>query len=75
MIGKLYNFGAFKQLACCWKGIVSTVVMTLSVWLTISFIETPLIRLIVGMLLGIAVYAAMLALLKEEELKTIAGII
>lgn len=75
MIGKLYNFGAFKQLACCWKGIVSTVVMALSVWLTISFIETPLIRLIVGMLLGIAVYAAMLALLKEEELKTIAGII
>ena len=71
MIGKLYNFGAFKQLACCWKGIVATAVMALVVYFVVSFIDDSLMCLIIGILTGIIVYAAMLVALKEDEFKAL----
>lgn len=71
MIGKLYHFWALRQLACCWKGIVATVIMSLTVWLSVYFIEDRLIALVVGLLTGAAVYALMLVMLKEEEFKVL----
>lgn len=71
MIGKLYQFGAFKQLVCCWKGIVATVLMAISVWFIKSFIDSPLEGLIVGILSGASVYVALLVALKEEEGKVL----
>ncbi len=67
MIGKLYSFGAFKQLACCWKIIIATIIMAISVWLVTVFVKTHLIGLIAGVLLGATVYVAVLVSLKEEE--------
>ena len=32
MIGRLYDFGAFKQLLCCWKCIVATIIMGVTVF-------------------------------------------
>lgn len=71
MIKRLYDFGAFKQLACCWKCIVATIIMGIIVWGVTSFIEIPVVGLVVGIVLGVAVYAVFLAVLKEEEEKVL----
>jgi len=75
MIGRLYQCGAFRQLAFCWKSIVATVIMAVSVWIITMFIESPLIGLIVGVLSGVAIYVSMLAVMKEKEGKVLLGLI
>lgn len=67
MIGKIYKFGAIKQLACCWKCIAATIIMAGGICLITSFIESPFIGLIVGIMVGVAIYAVSLVVLKEEE--------
>lgn len=65
--GRLYGFGAFKQLACAWKGIVASVIMSLII-VCIGFImKITLFNLVVSMVTGIIVYCMVLKLLKEEE--------
>ncbi len=71
MIGKLYNFGAFRQLICCWKSIVATAVMASAVWMSVYFINDSLISLAVGILTGVTIYALTLIVLKEEEYKVL----
>ena len=71
MVKRLYGFGAFKQLACCWKYIAATIIMGLIVMIVTRFIETPIIGLVVGIVSGVAVYATVLAILREEEYKVI----
>lgn len=68
MIGRLYNFGAFKQLAHCWKIIVATIVMGMTVAFGTCFFKNNLLSLVSGIIIGIAVYILMLVLLKEGEL-------
>lgn len=67
MPGKLYGFGAFKQLACSWKYILSTFIMGLGVALINYFISSDLLSLIVGVISGVAIYIFMLVVLKDEE--------
>lgn len=71
MIGKLYNFGVFKQLACCWKCIVATLVMCLCVCLVVFWFDNHLFSLIAGIITGVTVYVIMLILLREEEYKVL----
>lgn len=71
MIGRLYDFGAFKQLACCWKGLLSSVVMAFSILSAKNFIETSIVGLAVGIIIGVVVYVAVLLVLKEEEAKVL----
>ena len=67
MIGRLYGFGFFKQLACSWKYILSTFIMGLGVALINYFISSDLLSLIVGVISGVAIYIFMLVVLKDEE--------
>ena len=67
MIGRLYGFGFFKQLACSWKYILSTFIMGLGVALINYFISSDLLSLIVGVITGVAIYIFMLVVLKDEE--------
>ena len=67
MIGRLYGFGFFKQLACSWKYILSTFIMGLGVALINYFISSDLLSLIVGVISGVAIYIFMLFVLKDEE--------
>ena len=67
MIGRLYGFDAFKQLICCWKGIVASLLMSFFVILITSFITNSLIQLIIGIITGIVSYTFILFILKEEE--------
>lgn len=68
MVGRLYNFGAFKQLAHCRKLIASAITMGIVVAFSTSFFENNLICLISGIVIGVAVYVLLLFLLKEESL-------
>lgn len=67
MIGRMYSFGAFKQLACSWKYIVSSVIMAICVILTDKLILSNFWSLIIGIGVGIIVYAFFLSVLRDEE--------
>ena len=67
MIGRLYNFGFFKQIVASWKYILSTVIMGILITIIISFINSNLISLIIGILAGILIYALLLFILKDDE--------
>lgn len=67
MIGKLYNFGCFKQLLCIWKCIVASILMAVVVWLIKIVINNLLAGLIIGIIAGIIAYIIFLIILKEEE--------
>lgn len=67
MIGRMYSFGAFDQLACSWKYIVSSTIMAICVILVNNLIQSNLWNLVIGISVGIIVYALFLLLLKDEE--------
>lgn len=71
MPGKLFGFGAFKQLACSWKYIVSTLVMSVFVLAVRCIIDSNIVCLVVGIVLGVIVYAVMILLLRDDEAKLI----
>ena len=43
MLHRLYNFGAFKQLICYWKGIAATVFMAIAVVLVENIVSNDLL--------------------------------
>lgn len=67
MLGKLYNFGAIKQLLCAWKYIISSIIMGIIVMVETFLIPSDLILIIVGIISGAVVYALLLFVLKDEE--------
>lgn len=75
MSGKLYNFGAFKQISCSWKYIVSSIVMGLCVAGFDYFVKSNLLSLVGGIIVGFVVYCLMLFILRDSffinKLKTI----
>ena len=73
MIHRLYNFGALKQLACCWKGIAATVVMAGAVVLVENIVANVLFTLLAGISVGVLIYLLVLIALREEEVKIILG--
>ena len=68
MIGRLYGFGAIKQILCCWKGIVSTILMGIVVYLVKIVFLHSLIQLILGIVIGVITYVICLCIFREEEL-------
>ena len=71
MIGRLYNFGAFKQLFFCWKGIIATIVMAITLIFVKSLISTSLLGLFSEVLFGVIIYSIVLLILREDELLNI----
>ncbi|MBD5447562.1 MAG: lipopolysaccharide biosynthesis protein [Treponema sp.] len=67
MIGRIYSFGAFKQLACSWKYIVSSAIMAICVILADKLILSNFWSLIIGISVGIIVYTLFLLVLRDEE--------
>ena len=67
MIGRLYNFGAIKQLLLCWKGILSTFIMAIVLFFLEHYINNVILCLILGIITGVLVYFIALLLMREEE--------
>lgn len=67
MIRKLYKFGALKQLSCCLNYIMATIIMALIIYLFTNSIEINMWSLLLEITVGMAVYFAILLLLKDDE--------
>lgn len=67
--GKMFNFGALRQLLASWKAIVSSVVMATSL-IIINYIYTneTIVKLIFMIFIGIIIYLLSLFILRESEL-------
>lgn len=73
MIGRLYGFGAFKQLFCCWKGIIATIAMYFGLFIIRSFLSISVFNLFFEIFCGIIIYIIVLIILKESELSILFG--
>lgn len=67
LIGKFYNFGAFKQLWCSWKYIISALIMAIIVILIDKLVVSNVLSLILGLLGGVFSYILLLIIFKDVE--------
>lgn len=66
---KKYDFGPIKQIAPLWKGIIGTLIMSMSIYFLKSIIIINLtIKLLILIFFGMVIYYLILKLLKEQEL-------
>lgn len=71
LIGKFYNFGAFKQLWCSWKYIVSAIFMGVIVIFIDKLVVSNVLSLILGLLGGVFSYVLLLIIFKDVEVYSI----
>lgn len=69
--GKMFGFGVKAQFRIFWKIAIATMLMAVVVFCCMSFVETSIIKLIVGVLAGIVSYALFAAALKIREMNEI----
>jgi len=69
--GKFYNYGPFKQLKDMLPVFMATIVMAISVTFMVYLIESLVLQLIIGSLIGVIIYLFICWLLKLEELKEV----
>lgn len=67
LIGRFYNFGAFKQLFCSWKYIVSALIMGIIVTLINKLVVSNVLSLILGLFGGVFSYILLLIIFKDVE--------
>lgn len=73
--GKLFNFGVKAQFKIFWKISLITLLMAISIYFAMMFFAAPLIKLIVGVVVGIIVYITLSYLFKVREYSEITTII
>ncbi|MBQ8777111.1 MAG: lipopolysaccharide biosynthesis protein [Treponema sp.] len=71
LIGRFYNFGAFKQLLCSWKYIVSAIFMGVIVIFIDKLVVSNVLSLILGLLGGVFSYVLLLIIFKDVEVYSI----
>lgn len=69
--GKLFGFGALRQIKEMWRIGCATVVMSAVVFISMIFLSSDLLKLLIGVPLGCGVYLWAVYLLKVHELKEI----
>jgi O-antigen/teichoic acid export membrane protein len=69
--GKLFGFGAVRQIKEMWRVICATLVMSLAVLISTIILSSDFIRLLIGVPLGAGIYLLMAYLLKIEEIEEI----
>lgn len=67
LIGRFYNFGAFKQLFCSWKYIVSALIMGIIVTLINKLVVSNVLSLILGLFGGVFSYILLLIIFNDVE--------
>lgn len=67
LIGRFYNFGAFKQLFCSWKYIVSALIMGVIVIFIDKLVVSNVLSLILGLFGGVFSYILLLIIFKDVE--------
>ena len=69
MPGRLFKYGAFKQLTDMWKYIVASIIMGFVVIYAITFVKSSVLQLVFGILIGVVVYVGCLLILRDSEVK------
>ncbi len=75
MPGKMFNYGGLDQLKDMLPLIFATLIMALFVYLSMYFIDSLLLKMIAGVITGVAVYWIVVNLLKVEEVKEVKSMI
>ena len=75
MPGKLFGYGAIKQLKDMIPVFFATGLMAVSVYVSISFTESLILKLILGSLVGIIIYGIISHFLKIEGTKEIKNVL
>lgn len=73
--GKLYKYGGIKQLWDLKKVIISSMVMAISVYLFLTFVDNNFVQIFIGGLIGIGVYIYINYILKSKELKELTSFV
>ena len=73
--GKLFGFGARRQIKEMWRVICSTLVMSAVVFISMIFLPSDLLKLLIGSTLGIAIYVIVAFILRIRELSEIRGMV
>jgi len=74
MPGKLFGYGAFKQLKDMKKIIIATLGMILLVFLTQKLVDQFLLKIMLGSFVGVSSYILFCSLMKMHEIKEIKSI-
>lgn len=65
--GKLFGFGAIRQIKEMWRGICATLVMSTAVFISMIMLPSDLLKLLIGVPLGIGIYLLTAYLMKIKE--------
>lgn len=69
--GKIFKYGAIKQILDSSKSIIASFVMAIMVFFAIEFIETNILKVLIGIALGIGTFSLIMILLKAKEVDQI----
>jgi O-antigen/teichoic acid export membrane protein len=72
--GKLFGFGAVRQIKEMWRVICASLVMSLAVFIITIIFSSDVMRLLIGIPLGVGTYMLMAYLLKIKEIEEILGV-
>lgn len=73
--GKMFGFGVKAQFKIFWRITIATSLMAVMTWITISILDSPLIKLIIGIFIGILSYIIFSIILQIKEIREILMII
>ena len=75
MPGRLFNYGAFKQLKDMLPSMVNASLMEIIVYGAIYFVDNMLLKLLIGPILGGSIYLLLAYIQKSNELKELTAIV
>lgn len=73
--GKILNFGFFHQIKSLLPIIAYSLVMSMGIVISTLFVESPLPKLIIGTLIGMAIYLSIAVIFKDRSMAQIVSII
>lgn len=73
--GKMFNFGAIAQFKIFWKISIATALMTLCVWGSMQLFDSMIVKLCIGIMVGIISYIGTSFLLGTKEVVEIMSIL
>lgn len=71
MPGKMFNYGGISQLRDMIPVIISTFIMAVFVYFSMYFIDSLILKMIIGIVTGIIIYWTAVNIFKVEEVKEV----
>ncbi|HLW10374.1 MAG TPA: oligosaccharide flippase family protein, partial [Fermentimonas sp.] len=75
MPGKMFNYGGLSQIRDMLPIILSTFIMAVFVYFSMYFIDSLILKMVVGIITGIVIYWIAVTLLKVDEVKEVKNLL